>query len=281
MDSPSATPDGIGSVQYGHRRVSRGSAPHARPAQHTLIAPLADLPAVRFTAEAVRETPREILREVPHEHDRSGAVSRAMNVSLALVAITALSPVLVIIGVAVKATSPGPVIYRQIRVGIDRRRKREGALLDRRGMDVGGRVFTMYKFRTMVVDAERDGVVWATQNDSRITMTGRVLRLSRLDELPQLFNVLFGDMNIVGPRPERPSIFIRLRDEIDSYALRQRARPGITGWAQINQGYDRDINDVRRKVAYDLDYIQRRSLWEDIRIMARTIPVMLFKRGAH
>jgi lipopolysaccharide/colanic/teichoic acid biosynthesis glycosyltransferase len=174
------------------------------------------------------------------------------------------------------------VIYRQIRVGIDRRRRAtpDGSP-DRRGVDTGGRVFTMYKFRSMRVDAEKHGIVWATKNDSRVTSIGRFLRLSRLDELPQLFNVLFGDMNVVGPRPERPSIFNKLRGEIDQYALRQLARPGITGWAQINQGYDNSVSDVRRKVEYDLAYIQRRSLVQDINIMARTIPVMLFKRGAH
>jgi lipopolysaccharide/colanic/teichoic acid biosynthesis glycosyltransferase len=198
------------------------------------------------------------------------------------VALVVLSPIFLVIGLIIKFTSPGPVIYRQIRVGIDRRRRAtpDGSP-DRRGVDTGGRVFTMYKFRSMRVDAEKHGIVWATKNDSRVTSIGRFLRLSRLDELPQLFNVLFGDMNVVGPRPERPSIFNKLRGEIDQYALRQLARPGITGWAQINQGYDNSVSDVRRKVEYDLAYIQRRSLVQDINIMARTIPVMLFKRGAH
>jgi lipopolysaccharide/colanic/teichoic acid biosynthesis glycosyltransferase len=132
----------------------------------------------------------------------------------------------------------------------------------------------------MCVDAEcRSGAVWASRNDSRVTPVGRVLRRCRLDELPQLFNVLRGDMNIVGPRPERPSIFCRLREEIPDYPLRQRTRPGITGWAQIRQAYDTCIEDARNKVRLDLEYLQRRDLLEDLRIMLKTIPVMLFRRG--
>ena len=132
----------------------------------------------------------------------------------------------------------------------------------------------------MTVDAEREGrAVWATQNDARVTSVGRVLRRTRLDELPQLLNVIRGDMNIVGPRPERPSIFAQLRQDIPEYPLRQRARPGITGWAQINQAYDACVEDVRRKVQYDLEYLERRGVAEDVKIMLKTIPVMLFKRG--
>jgi lipopolysaccharide/colanic/teichoic acid biosynthesis glycosyltransferase len=106
-----------------------------------------------------------------------------------------------------------------------------------------------------------------------------VLRCTRLDELPQLYNVIRGDMNIVGPRPERPSIFAELREEIPEYAMRQRVKPGITGWAQINQAYDACVDDVRQKVKLDLDYLRHQSIWEDIRIMSLTIPVMLFRRG--
>jgi lipopolysaccharide/colanic/teichoic acid biosynthesis glycosyltransferase len=134
----------------------------------------------------------------------------------------------------------------------------------------------------MCVDAEcGSGAVWATEHDSRVTPVGRVLRQFRLDELPQLINVLKGDMNIVGPRPERPSIFSRLRTEIPEYPLRQRAQPGITGWAQISQSYDSCVDDVRKKVLFDLEYLERRSFWGDIRVMVKTIPVMVFRRGAH
>jgi lipopolysaccharide/colanic/teichoic acid biosynthesis glycosyltransferase len=121
--------------------------------------------------------------------------------------------------------------------------------------------------------------VWATQDDPRVTAVGRFLRQYRLDELPQLLNVVRGDMNIVGPRPERPTIFAELRQHIAEYPQRQRAKPGITGLAQINHHYDRSMEDVRTKVRYDLEYIRRRSLWEDLRIMLQTIPVVFLRRG--
>ncbi len=106
-----------------------------------------------------------------------------------------------------------------------------------------------------------------------------MLRQARLDELPQLWNVLKGDMNVVGPRPERPSIFADLREQIPDYQMRQRTRPGITGHAQINHQYDESLEDVRQKVRYDLEYLEKRSAWEDLKIMIRTIPVMLFRKG--
>ena len=129
-------------------------------------------------------------------------------------------------------------------------------------------------------DAEHTtGAVWATQDDPRITPVGRFLRQYRLDEIPQLINVLRGEMNIVGPRPERPTIFAELREHITEYPLRQRTKPGITGLAQINHHYDRSLDDVRTKVRYDLEYIRRQSLREDLLIMLRTIPVVLLRRG--
>jgi lipopolysaccharide/colanic/teichoic acid biosynthesis glycosyltransferase len=196
----------------------------------------------------------------------SERLNRAVNFSIALISLVVLTPLILLIAIAVKLTSRGPIVYRQTRVGVDRRRSggdrraagerrtprarlsdhrgridslvgpapterrgsnprgdrlangRRGG--DRRAVDVGGRAFTMYKFRTMTVNAELEGAVWATKNDARVTPVGGILRGTRLDELPQLFNVLRGDMNIVGPRPERPSIFMQLRKEIDSYHLR-------------------------------------------------------------
>src|SRR5437773_8152238 len=127
---------------------------------------------------------------------------------------------------------------------------------------------------------DEPGEIWAQPQDARVTRVGRILRTFRLDELPQLVNVLRGDMNIVGPRPEQPSIFICLREQIEGYQRRQRVRPGITGWAQINQGYDTSIADVRRKLGYDLEYIRRQSPLEDLKIMAHTIPVMALRYGA-
>ena len=256
----------------------------------------------------------------------SDRLNRVVNFSISLIALIVLAPLMLVIAIAVKATSRGPIVYRQTRVGVDRRgsdgdrrgagerrtsrtragefRRTDASRLDasierrgatrqgdrrangrrggdRRAVDVGGRAFTMYKFRTMTVNAELAGAVWATKNDARVTPIGGILRGTRLDELPQLVNVLKGEMNIVGPRPERPSIFMQLRKEIDRYQLRQRAKPGITGWAQINQNYDTSIDDVRRKVEFDLAYIERRSVVEDMRIMARTLPVMIFRKGSH
>jgi lipopolysaccharide/colanic/teichoic acid biosynthesis glycosyltransferase len=135
----------------------------------------------------------------------------------------------------------------------------------------------MYKFRTMRVQSTA-AQVWAGVNDSRVTTVGRVLRTLRLDELPQLFNVLRGEMNVVGPRPEQPQIFEQLREHIPRYPHRQRVLPGITGSAQVNLCYDRTMDDVRRKLSYDLAYIQRVSAREDVRIMLRTLPVMLGRR---
>ena len=207
-------------------------------------------------------------------------VVRALNIAIAGTALVALSPIMVIVALAVKATSPGPVIYAQTRVGLDRRRRsRRGSVFDRRSCDLGGRVFRIYKFRTMRLDAERRGVQWATKNDPRVTLLGRFLRQCRLDELPQLINVVVGDMNIVGPRPERPSIVRRLSASIEEYPLRHWTKPGITGLAQINLSYDTCLDDVRAKVRFDLEYIRRQSVAEDLRIMLCTMPAMLFRRG--
>jgi lipopolysaccharide/colanic/teichoic acid biosynthesis glycosyltransferase len=211
---------------------------------------------------------------------RSETMNRVINIALATLAIIILAPVFLLVGLVVWLTSKGPILYTQDRVGIDRRSRRALALYDRRASDHGGSVFTIYKFRSMHCDAEKQsGAVWATANDPRVTAVGGFLRKTRLDELPQLFNVIKGDMNIVGPRPERPTIFARLRQDISEYPLRQRAKPGITGWAQVNLAYDSTIEDVRKKVDLDLEYLRRQSVVEDVRIMLRTVPVMLFKRG--
>jgi lipopolysaccharide/colanic/teichoic acid biosynthesis glycosyltransferase len=214
------------------------------------------------------------------EADRSEIANRCVNVLLASTALVVLSPVIVLVALAVKLTSRGPVVYSQTRVGLDRRRHVIDALYSNRKQDQGGMVFTIYKFRTMRADAERNsGAIWATRNDPRVTKLGRILRRTRLDELPQLVNVIKGDMNIVGPRPERPSIFVRLREDLPDYRLRQRTRPGITGWAQINHSYDTSIDDVRAKIRYDLEYLERQCLAEDLMIMVKTVPVMLFRRS--
>jgi lipopolysaccharide/colanic/teichoic acid biosynthesis glycosyltransferase len=223
-------------------------------------------------------------------------IERLVNFVIAAVGLIVGSPLMLLIAVAVKLTSAGPIFYRQPRVGLNRRgvrlhvRRRSDSRWhlwarflalhdDLRAQDLGGQVFMIYKFRTMCEAAERDtGAVWAVKNDPRSTTVGCFLRKYRLDELPQLFNVLKGDMNIVGPRPERPSIFAQLSEEIEEYPLRQRAKPGITGWAQIHLMYDSCVEDVRKKVRYDLEYLRQRSLKRDLKIIAKTLPSVLFKR---
>jgi len=212
--------------------------------------------------------------------DRSELISRAFNLTLGLLAVIVLAPLLVLIALAVKLTSNGPIFYSQVRVGVDRRYKQKSTY-DRRGYDHGGKPFMMFKFRTMQVDAEADGrAVWAARGDPRVTFIGNILRRTRLDELPQLLNVIMGDMNIVGPRPERPTIFADMRQTIPQYPMRQRVKPGITGWAQINHAYDTCVDDVRKKVEFDLEYMRNQSLAHDLRIMTMTLPVMIFRKGS-
>ncbi len=242
---------------------------------------VADAPAAFATTLEPRVEPRAEphLQIVPNE--RSELANRVVNVAIALVSLVFLAPVMALVALAIKLSSSGPVFYVQTRVGVDRRRRAATAVFDRRQSNVGGRAFRIIKFRSMRTDAEQGtGAVWATRGDPRVTPVGEFLRKTRLDELPQLINVLLGDMNIVGPRPERPSIFAELRQNIESYPLRQRARPGITGWAQINRAYDSSLDDVRAKVEFDLEYLERQSVLEDLKIMVRTLPVMLFKRGS-
>ena len=244
------------------------------------------LPPTPGQAALLQQTRRNGTRPVSGEmaafrpRRRSELLNRGVNLTLAVLALLVVSPVMLLIALLIKLTSRGPVLYVQTRVGIDRRSRGAVAMFDRRGQDHGGKTFRIYKFRSMRVDAEEGtGAVWASENDPRVTPVGRILRKSRLDELPQLFNVVLGDMNIVGPRPERPSIFVRLREDIEAYPLRQRAKPGITGLAQISQSYDACLDDVRNKVRYDLEYLEKQSLAEDVRIMLKTVPVVLFRKG--
>jgi lipopolysaccharide/colanic/teichoic acid biosynthesis glycosyltransferase len=202
---------------------------------------------------------------------------RVLNVVVALIGLVVASPVMLAIAFLIKATSRGPVLYRQRRVGRDRR---GGPRADDDEHNVGGKPFTIFKFRTMRAARAAEQQVWASRGDPRVTRLGRVLRATRLDELPQLVNVLRGDMNVVGPRPEQVDIARELRRTIPGYALRHRVLPGITGLAQTTLGYDQSLDDVRRKIALDLEYVRQRSPINDLRIMARTPLVMLGGRGA-
>jgi exopolysaccharide biosynthesis polyprenyl glycosylphosphotransferase len=182
---------------------------------------------------------------------------------IAAVAALAAAPAILLVGALVKLTSPGPALLRQQRVGKN------------------NRLFTLYKFRSMVRNAEsRSGAVWATRNDPRVTPLGRWLRKLRLDELPQLFNVLKGDMSIVGPRPERPEFVAELEKKIPYYRQRHCIKPGITGWAQIKHKYGDSIEDTILKLEYDLYYIKNLAPALDAVIMFHTAKVMLLSRGA-
>jgi lipopolysaccharide/colanic/teichoic acid biosynthesis glycosyltransferase len=214
---------------------------------------------------------------VDHPHGRERA-RRALNVAVAAIGLIVASPLMLVIAIAVRLSSPGPILYRQTRVGLCKRGSMGGNF--RRKDDLGGRPFTIYKFRTMrVAKPGEDVQVWASEGDPRITPVGTFLRKSRLDELPQLFNVLLGDMNVVGPRPEQPEIFRTLRTSVPEYPVRQRVRPGITGQAQITLNYDTCVDDVKKKVQADLDYIEKQSVLTDLRIMLLTAPVVIFRKG--
>ncbi|MEE8576091.1 MAG: sugar transferase [candidate division Zixibacteria bacterium] len=200
-------------------------------------------------------------------------------------------PIMLVVAVLVKLDSRGPVFYTQQRVGLNHRKngrryhqkvgadsRRSG---DRRIKNLYGRPFQMIKFRTMVNDAEgSSGPVWATKGDPRVTRLGRLLRRSRIDEIPQFFNVLLGDMSLVGPRPERPSFVEELSGQVDNYQQRLQVKPGITGLAQVETGYDSSLDSVQEKVRLDLAYINSISFWTDLKILARTVIVVITGRGA-
>ncbi|MCI4661252.1 MAG: TIGR03013 family PEP-CTERM/XrtA system glycosyltransferase [Neomegalonema sp.] len=173
-----------------------------------------------------------------------------------------LSPILIGAALAIKLGDGGPVFYRQVRTGWR------------------GKPFEIIKFRSMRTDAEKFGAVWAQENDPRITKVGKILRKTRIDELPQLINILRGDMSIVGPRPERPVFVSKLAREIPFYDDRHRVKPGLTGWAQINNEYTATIDDTRDKLAYDLYYLKHFSLWLDFLIMLKTVRVVLWTDSA-
>ena len=191
-------------------------------------------------------------------------LQQMVSITVCLLALPIALPLMGLAAIAIKLTSPGPVFYKQRRVGKD------------------GHPFAIMKLRTMKHDAEKEtGAVWASKNDPRVTPVGRVLRQTRLDELPQLFNVLRGDMSLLGPRPERLRFVEEFKQIMPMYDLRHSVRPGITGWAQVNQGYDTCTEDVFRKLRYDLYYIRNMSLSLDLRIILRTILIMLRKWRAH
>ena len=189
-------------------------------------------------------------------------LKRLMDVILAASALTLLAPVMVVLALLVRLSSRGPVFYRQERVGLDRR------------------PFQLLKFRTMRLGAEAEGSPqWATEYDTRTTAVGSFMRRMRLDEIPQFVNVLRGEMSVIGPRPERPYFVERLERDIPYYGLRFAARPGVTGWAQVNYGYGASVDDAHTKLQYDLFYIQEMSIFLDAVILLKTVQTILFKPG--
>ncbi len=222
----------------------------------------------------------------------SETVRRMIDILGAGVLLALISPVLLIVPILIKLDSPGSVIYRQVRVGQNRRRSQRRRNLyhlrgdrrngDRRRENQHGTLFVVYKFRSMREDAEKkSGPVWARQGDPRITKVGKILRATRADELPQLFNILKGDMSLVGPRPERPYFVNQFINSVTQYPDRLQVKPGLTGLAQVMGGYDTCMEDVCNKLQHDLRYIQQRSLGQDLKIILKTIGVVITGKGVY
>lgn len=191
-------------------------------------------------------------------------LKRLIDIIGSLFGLIVLTPLFFLIGIAIKIDSKGPIFFKQERVG------------------QGERIFTMYKFRSMRVDAEKTtGPVWARKNDPRVTGLGGFLRKTRLDELPQLFNILLGEMSLVGPRPERPVFVRQFSSIIPKYGRRLDVKPGLTGLAQVRYRYDQSIRDVKNKLRYDLIYVKNMCLLLDMRIMFQTFGVVFSGKGAH
>ncbi len=186
-------------------------------------------------------------------------VKRAIDIILCLIGLVIALPIMVIVGIAIKLESKGPIIYKQERVGLE------------------GRTFTIYKLRSMYIDAEKNGAQWACKDDPRVTKVGRFIRKTRIDELPQLINILKGDMSIVGPRPERPILTYKFNEEIPGFVNRLQVKPGLTGWAQVTGGYELS---PKEKLEKDMYYIENQSLWLDFKIMFKTIFIVFNGDGA-
>lgn len=193
----------------------------------------------------------------------TNAVKSAIDVSVSIILFVLVAPIMALTAAAIKLESKGPVLYRQQRVG------------------ECGQTFNVLKFRSMTVDAEKEGCPqWAQENDNRITHVGKIIRKLRIDELPQIFNVLNGDMSFIGPRPERPFFVNQLAEKIPYYSARHSVKPGITGWAQVRYPYGSSVEDAKEKLQYDLYYAKNHSWFLDLIILFETVQVILFGRGA-
>ncbi len=202
----------------------------------------------------------EILPQMMPDWEKQ--IKRLIDIVISFFVIVVFFPLWLLVALLIKLTSAGPVFFTQKRVGQNEK------------------IFEIYKFRSMIDKAEKEtGAVWAGENDPRITAVGKILRKTRIDEIPQFINILLNDMSLIGPRPERPQIVNRLKNKIPLYSRRHRLKPGITGWAQIKGGYDTSIEDVQRKLEYDLYYLENLSLRMDLKIMLRTIYTMIAGKG--
>lgn len=188
---------------------------------------------------------------------------RLFDLVLASIFLLILWPFMLLTAIAVKLESPGAVLYHQIRVGLN------------------GRHFRIYKFRSMRQDAEKNGAVWAKKNDARVTRVGAFIRNTRLDELPQLYNVFAGHMSFVGPRPERPEFVVDLAQQIPFYEMRHKVKPGLMGWAQLKYPYGASVEDAKNKLQYDLYYTKNHSFFMDMLIMIQTVEIVLLGKGVH
>lgn len=280
------------------------TAPESVRRRHVPLADIASYAAEESIPDVRWLTPLELDEPRCNLHSLDAGTrfaKRLTDVVGSVLLLAVLWPVMLLVALLVRLTSPGPVIFKQVRVGVnlrrrgDRRGRREQcnesdeslsqenqrrARSDRRTEFAYGRHFTLYKFRTMRNDAEKNGAQFAVKGDARVTPLGRFLRKTRLDELPQLWNVLKGEMSLVGPRPERPEFISDLSEQIPDYLQRLGLKPGLTGVAQIVNGYDNNIESFRRKVAFDVLYLQNCCWWNDLKILLRTIRVVLSGSGA-
>lgn len=194
---------------------------------------------------------------------RRSIAKRIFDLALASLFVLVLWPFMLLTAIAVRLESPGPVLYYQTRVGLN------------------GKHFRIYKFRSMRQDAEKNGAVWAKKNDARVTRVGAFIRNTRLDELPQLYNVLVGEMSFVGPRPERPEFVVDLAKQIPFYETRHKVKPGLMGWAQLKYPYGASVEDAKNKLQYDLYYTKNHSFLMDMLIMIQTVEIVLLGKGVH
>lgn len=221
---------------------------------------------IKTNRKILKQRLKESVHNIVVDFPRSWRQHGKMYSDYILVAIISFFaiPLMAVVALVVKVTSKGPVLYSQERVG------------------KGGKRFMIYKFRSMRIDAEKDsGPVWAQDDDPRLTCIGKFLRKSHLDELPQLINVIKGDMSLIGPRPERPFFVTKLKSEIAGYEKRLEVKPGITGLAQVRHKYDETIDDVKRKIKYDVIYIKKMCLMLDLKVLMWTVAVIFTGKGAH